>query len=127
MAFGIEARVPFLDYRLVEFAFSLDSKMKIRNYENKWVVRQGAKTLLPESIWARKDKMGFISPQEIWQKVQLKPQFDDTFNKIRKDGIAGMPGLNAYELYKKYIAGNDLLWDPIWRYFCMKKWEDKYL
>ncbi|MDO8515435.1 MAG: asparagine synthase (glutamine-hydrolyzing), partial [bacterium] len=50
MAFSIESRVPFLDYRLVEFVFSLPSEFKIRNGWNKWIMREALKDILPEKI-----------------------------------------------------------------------------
>jgi asparagine synthase (glutamine-hydrolysing) len=126
MAFGIEARVPFLDFRMVEFAFSIEPLYKIRNYENKWIERQFAKKSLPKIIWDRKDKMGFTSPQEVWQKNQLKPHLDCAFKDIRKNGIVGLDGSKPHDLYMKYSGGNEFLWDEIWRYFCLKKWEEKY-
>jgi asparagine synthase (glutamine-hydrolysing) len=48
MAFSIESRVPFLDYRLVEFISSLPSSMKIRHDWTKWVLRQAMAEVLPE-------------------------------------------------------------------------------
>ncbi len=67
MAFSLEARVPFLDHRLVEFAFSLPMDLKIRNGWTKWLLRN-AMGLLPDSIRWRKDKIGFATPEEQWIK-----------------------------------------------------------
>jgi asparagine synthase (glutamine-hydrolysing) len=59
MAHSVEARVPFLDHRLVEFAFRLPGDYKIRGAETKHVLREGLKGILPEAILARRDKVGF--------------------------------------------------------------------
>jgi asparagine synthase (glutamine-hydrolysing) len=59
MAHSIEARVPFLDYRLVEFLFTLPVDLKIRKITTKYILRQAMKGILPEAIRNRKDKMGF--------------------------------------------------------------------
>jgi asparagine synthase (glutamine-hydrolysing) len=59
MAHSIEARVPFLDHRLVDFAFTLPDEWKINEVTTKYILRQGMKGTLPESIRNRKDKIGF--------------------------------------------------------------------
>jgi len=59
MAHSIESRVPFLDYRLVDFAFMLPDKWKIRDVTTKYILRQAMKGILPDTIRNRKDKIGF--------------------------------------------------------------------
>jgi asparagine synthase (glutamine-hydrolysing) len=61
MDHSIESRVPFLDYRLVEFAFNLPDEWKIRGATTKYILRASMKGILPESIHNRKDKIGFKS------------------------------------------------------------------
>ena len=65
MAASLEARVPFLDYRLVEWSYKLKSSFKIRGLVNKWVVKQAAKNWLPKEIVFRK-KFGFDVPVGQW-------------------------------------------------------------
>lgn len=65
MAFSIESRHPFLDYRLVDFAFSLPDDFKIRNGWQKNIIRD-AMVEMPEEIRFRKDKKGFTTPQDYW-------------------------------------------------------------
>ena len=66
MAFSVEARVPFLDYRLVEYVFSLPATLKIRNGWTKWILRQAMRGILPEEIRFRRDKLGFPTPERTW-------------------------------------------------------------
>lgn len=66
MAHSIEARVPFLDYRLVEFMASLPDSMKIRNGQMKWLLRQALKDVMPTEISQRRNKIGFGTPEDSW-------------------------------------------------------------
>lgn len=59
MAFSVEARVPFLDHRLVEYIFSLKSEFIIHNGYTKYAYREAMKDVLPENIRTRRDKIGF--------------------------------------------------------------------
>jgi asparagine synthase (glutamine-hydrolysing) len=59
MAHSIEARVPFLDHRLVELAFRLPIESKVRGADTKRVLREAMKGVLPEPIRTRRDKLGF--------------------------------------------------------------------
>jgi asparagine synthase (glutamine-hydrolysing) len=61
MAHGIESRVPFLDHRLVEFAFSLPPDAKVRGAETKRLLREAMAGVLPEPIRRRRDKLGFAA------------------------------------------------------------------
>jgi asparagine synthase (glutamine-hydrolysing) len=66
MAHSIEARVPFLDYRLVEYAFSLPAALKISQGITKHVLRSALRDILPETVRRRTDKMGFVVPERLW-------------------------------------------------------------
>lgn len=72
MAHGIEARVPFLDHRLVEFCLRLGSQHKIVGGDTKRVLRQAMRGLLPEPVRNRRDKLGFATPEELWFKGPLR-------------------------------------------------------
>jgi asparagine synthase (glutamine-hydrolysing) len=61
MAHGLELRVPFLDHRVVEFAATIPSSMKIRKGESKWILKQAMRGRLPDEILTRR-KQGFPTP-----------------------------------------------------------------
>lgn len=65
MAHSIEARVPFLDYRLVEFLFTLPDDWKINGVTTKYILREAMKGILPEVIRNRKDKIGFKATPDL--------------------------------------------------------------
>ncbi|WP_242927107.1 asparagine synthase (glutamine-hydrolyzing) [Pontibacter vulgaris] len=66
MAHSIESRVPFLDYRLVEFILSLPDNYKINEGQTKYIMRESLSDILPQEIKNRHDKMGFVTPETIW-------------------------------------------------------------
>lgn len=66
MAFAIEARVPFLDYRLAEYVFTRAPHLRIRDGWTKWVQREAVADILPQEIVWRRDKVGFETPERQW-------------------------------------------------------------
>lgn len=66
MAHGIESRVPFLDYRLVELCWSFSPELKMQKNRNKYILRESLKDILPEPIYNRIDKKGYSSPYGNW-------------------------------------------------------------
>ena len=66
MAHSVEARVPFLDYRLVEVSLGLPESAKIQNGQTKLALRTAMSGKVPESIRSQKRKIGFEAPQENW-------------------------------------------------------------
>jgi asparagine synthase (glutamine-hydrolysing) len=75
MAFAIEGRYPFLDYRLVEFAMKLPVEMNFHAGWNKYLLRISLGRLLPDAIQWRRSKVGFVTPQSVWLQTTLKPTF----------------------------------------------------
>jgi asparagine synthase (glutamine-hydrolysing) len=70
MAYGIEERAPLLDYRLMEFAFSLPAHEKIRNGTGKYILKRAMERRLPRNIIYRK-KHGYNAPMDQWFKGDL--------------------------------------------------------
>jgi len=74
MAFSLEARVPLLDHKLVEYGLSLPDHLKVNNGWSKFAVRQAMRGLLPERVRLRKSKLGFPVPHRQWLAQELRPQ-----------------------------------------------------
>jgi len=70
MANSIEARVPFLDYRLVEFAETIPSNLKIKGFHGKYLHKKAAEKWLPKSVVYRKKK-GFVNPIDQWLRGSM--------------------------------------------------------
>lgn len=80
MANGVEIRMPFMDHRIVSFAFSLPWTSKIKNGFSKKIIRDAVAGFMPKEIAYRKSKIGFNSPIVDWMQGPLKPFFLDTIN-----------------------------------------------
>ena len=76
MAHGIEARVPFLDHRLVEFTIGLGAQHKMVGGDTKRVLRRGMAGILPEMVRKRRDKLGFATPESEWFRGPLRPAIE---------------------------------------------------
>lgn len=76
MAWSVETRLPFMDYRLVEFLSSLPEDMKINNGWTKYVGRMAMDDVLDERIVWRKNKLGWPVPEDEWMKSVSNPFLD---------------------------------------------------
>jgi asparagine synthase (glutamine-hydrolysing) len=72
MAHSIETRLPFLDYKLAEFAINCPPQLKMRDGWSKWVLRQALAGTLPEKVRLRKTKLGFDTPQAAWMRFGMQ-------------------------------------------------------
>lgn len=118
MAFSIESRVPFLDHRLVEFAFSCGDEDLISAGVTKKMLRSGMNGILPDSIVARKDKKGFVTPGEVkWLRGPLKHLIESDFSLLRgmKKGVID----NVISDFKK---GDNRYANLVWRLAVLNYW-----
>jgi asparagine synthase (glutamine-hydrolysing) len=76
MANSLEVRVPFLDYRLVEFIETLPSNLKLRGLEGKYLHKKAAEKWLPKELVHRKKK-GFANPIDMWLKTSMRRYVGD--------------------------------------------------
>ena len=72
MAHSVESRLPFLDFRLVEFALRCPSSLKLRNGWSKWLLRNALVGTLPDKIRLRRTKLGFHTPEKRWMRLGLQ-------------------------------------------------------
>ncbi len=79
MASGVEIRMPFMDWRVVSFAFSIGKESKLRG-NTKSIVRDSLKDIMPEKIVARKSKVGFSSPMKDWFQKDLRTWIMDSIS-----------------------------------------------
>ncbi len=118
MRFSLESRVPFLDHRLVEFAFSLHNDDKIHQGTGKYILRESLKNILPAAIYARKDKKGFVTPGEVkWLRGPLAG--------LLQNKLQDIPGINrqkATQLLAEYQKGDNKNAKLIWRLVVLNKW-----
>lgn len=89
MAHSVEARLPFMDYRLVSLLFSLPTEWKLRGGWNKFILREAMQGRIPESVRVRPDKMGFPTPVNRWLAGDLYKPLKDVLSsqEARERGI----------------------------------------
>jgi asparagine synthase (glutamine-hydrolysing) len=77
MAVSLESRVPLLDRRIAELVAVMPPALKFRGGEMKYILKRATSELLPRSILARKDKMGFPVPLHLWARDKARALFRD--------------------------------------------------
>jgi asparagine synthase (glutamine-hydrolysing) len=89
MAHGVEARLPFMDYRLVSLAFRLPADCKMEGVWNKILLRRGMRGRIPESVRTRVEKMGFPTSLHMWMTGALADPLRDILSSraARERGI----------------------------------------
>ncbi|MCE5249482.1 asparagine synthase C-terminal domain-containing protein, partial [bacterium] len=127
MAFSVEARLPFLDHRLVSFLFSLPSDQKIRSGRTKYVMREALKGLVPESIRTRSDKVGFSTPEAHWYRNEMLPYIREVIGSstTRKRGLYAVPKLMS--LIDVNAAGTVNAGRAIWRALNLELWFRRFI
>lgn len=126
MAHSIEARVPFLDHRLVELSIALGGRHKIVNGNTKSLLRGGLAGTLPPLVRNRQDKLGFPTPEELWFKGPLRPRvmplvqsvarrFPDYFNAAPLEQWAG-----------DMLDGRVPYSNALWRVISFGLWADTF-
>lgn len=75
MAWSVESRTPFMDYRLVEFTMGLPARFLYKRGVRKAILRSAMEGIIPDAITNRRDKMGFVTPEELWLKGEGKEWF----------------------------------------------------
>jgi len=121
MAFSIESRVPFLDHRLVEFAFSLPDENKIHKGETKYILRKSLNGLLPDAVANRRDKKGFVTPGEVkWLRGPLKFLVESDFKAI---DFLDRKKINT--LISQFKKGDSKNANLVWRVAVLNYWAER--
>jgi asparagine synthase (glutamine-hydrolysing) len=125
MANSIEIRSPFLDYHLINAAFSTPSALKIKNNEPKYILKKSLERLLPNDILYRK-KMGFCVPLQEWAGDIMLDYMDEHLKSFtRNTGIFNEAGLqNQIEQIRK---GNKAYTNQLWTIYFMMAWFKKWM
>jgi asparagine synthase (glutamine-hydrolysing) len=124
MAVSLEARVPFLDHRLVELSWRLPLRFKVRGRTSKWILRQIAYKYVPHKLLER-PKMGFAVPVDQWLRGPLKEWASDLLSPSSING----PGLLArgpiLEKWAEHQAGTRNCQSFLWNVLMFTAWNAK--
>jgi asparagine synthase (glutamine-hydrolysing) len=122
MAFSIESRVPFLDHRVVEFLGALPLRQKIRNGVTKYILRKAIKGLVPETIRCRMDKMGFVTPEEVWMREGLRPLVMEILTSPSFRARKYWDADQVLESFRRYLEGGEAYSPELFRIVCTELW-----
>ena len=126
MAFAIETRLPFLDYRVVEFGLGLPGAAKIDGGWTKLALRRAFDADLPKHVVWRRDKIQFSVPQDEWLSGPLREPASDLFASA---GFAGRDGVDAPAVRSLLARGirSALDADRVWRHLSLELWYRAYV
>jgi asparagine synthase (glutamine-hydrolysing) len=127
MAHSLEARVPFLDVRLVELLFSLGASDLIERGRTKAVLRRALGDLLPPTVRDRVDKLGFVTPEATWLRGGLGDLAADVFasQSFRERGFVNSAA--ARRRLEQHRAGERTAGNELWRALSVELWAREFL
>ncbi len=120
MSVSLEARVPFLDHRIVELAAGMPSTLKWRR-GGKYILKRLATGLVPQDIIER-PKHGFRLPLDRWFRAELRPMAEDLLLGPTARGRGFFDGAAVAALWRRYVAGADEPFMQIWTLVNFEIW-----
>jgi asparagine synthase (glutamine-hydrolysing) len=126
MAYSLEARVPLLDHRVVEFAARLPMDLKIRGGETKFLLRQVLSRHVPKELIDR-PKMGFGIPVNRWLRNELRPLLDEYLGgeRVRREGFLRPEGVDR--VVREHLSGRRDHQYRLWALLVFAMWRERYL
>ena len=127
MARSIESRVPFLDFRFVEFLAGLPDRLKLRVGTTKAVMRDALAGVIPEEVRQRRDKMGFVTPEQLWVTQTATPWFRAGLAAAIETAPDFFHADRVFRLLDDMVAGRTAFSFEPWRILCMGRWVARVL
>lgn len=126
MAHGLEARSPLLDHKVMEFAASLPSSMKLRGRTRKYIFKRAVKALLPGAILTRR-KMGFGVPLDRWFRGELRELAADVLlgRRLRERGYFRPEFLER--IVSEHVGGVRNWHDQLWNLLMFELWHRMFV
>ncbi len=126
MATSLEARVPYLDHKVVELCTSMPIHLKLRGFTSKYILRKAFSNLIPEAILKRR-KQGFTVPLAPWFRKELRDFVQEILsqNSIAKRGYFNYNYIK--HILKEHLEGKRDYSREIWSLLVFELWSERYL
>jgi asparagine synthase (glutamine-hydrolysing) len=125
MAFSVEARVPFLDYRVVELCLNLADEEKVGGGISKAVLRRSMRGTVPDLILDRRDKLGFVTAERLWATRDMANRFRSELS----EAVRSMPDIlspTIIDRFEEVVAGRRPFDHRYWRAICTARWVNAF-
>jgi asparagine synthase (glutamine-hydrolysing) len=118
---SLEARVPFLDSKIVEFAYKIPPRFKINGLNKKYILKETFKSYMPEATINYK-KQGFGVPVDYWLKNQLKADLVELIEPrfIEKQGLFNYDTIKTW--FDEHMSGKENHKGKLWNLYVFQKW-----
>ncbi len=126
MAVSLEVRVPILDHRVVELAWSIPSHMKVRNGQSKWLLRQLLNKYVPAELVDR-PKMGFGIPIGQWLRAPLREWAEDLLSEqaLKKSGLFNPSPIR--KRWQEHLSQTHDRTRSLWTILMFQSWHARWM
>lgn len=123
MGVSLESRVPFLDHRLIEFAWQLPLRMKVRRGQTKWLLKQVLYQYVPREMMDR-PKNGFGVPLHQWLRGPLRGWAEELLDsdRLRREGFLDPRPIR--EAWAQHLAGTSNRMPELWNVLMFQAWHE---
>jgi asparagine synthase (glutamine-hydrolysing) len=121
MAVSLESRVPFLDRRVIEFAWQLPLSMKLREGQGKWLLRQVLYKYVPKELIDR-PKMGFGVPIDAWLRHELRDWGESLLSaeRLEREGFFNVRAIR--QQWQEHLSGEFDRSNSLWNILMFQAW-----